>query len=222
MARPSLFAPVRRAACAARRRARRWPAPPTAPRPRRAATTSGCWPASRRCGSTARGRRRGRSMRRVAAEAEAIARRHAAQRLRRQRAVAGGDRRARRATASTGSPPIAPAACEFLDTLVRRYPSSSLVAEARALLRRHARRRRWQASLARRAHRAASTDRPAPRARQPPAPAPVVPRRPRRARRLPPCRPRSTPDARRRRRSTGRARDAARACAAPRSATPSG
>ena len=40
--------------------------------------------------------------------------------------------------ASTGSRPIARSALELLDTLVRRYPSSSLVAEARALMRRHA------------------------------------------------------------------------------------
>ena len=76
--------------------------PPTSPARRRAATTSGRWRASKRCGSTARGRRRGHSCARRR-RGRGVARRHAGERLRRQRAVAGGDRRAAPRTASTAA-----------------------------------------------------------------------------------------------------------------------
>ncbi|MFI5079116.1 MAG: AMIN domain-containing protein, partial [Vicinamibacteria bacterium] len=136
MARPFFFAPVRRAACAAavalamagaadaveasarsdyerlltRVEALRLDGPRPTPRPQ---------------------------LRRVAADAEGIARRHAASgyadnALWQAATVALAAYRVYR------QPADRTLGVQFLDTLVRRYPSSSLVAEARALLRRHA------------------------------------------------------------------------------------
>ena len=136
MARPFLFAPVRRAACAAavalamagagdaveasarsdyerllaRVEALRLDGPRPTPRPQ---------------------------LKRVAADAEAIARRHAGSgyadnALWQAATVALAAYRVYR------QPADRTLGLELLDTLVRRYPSSSLVPEARALMRRHA------------------------------------------------------------------------------------
>ena len=179
MARPFLFAPVRRAACAAavalavagaadvvgasarsdyerllaRVEALRLDGPRPTPRPQ---------------------------LRRIVADAEGIARRHAGSgyadnALWQAATVALAAYRVYR------QPADRTLGVQFLDTLVRRYPSSSLVAEARALMRRHAppppRRRR---SHARRVVRQAT-----PRRRRRPPPGPLrlrpgpLPHRPR-------------------------------------------
>ena len=136
MARPFLFAPVRRAACAAavalamtaaadvagasarsdyerllsRVEALRLDGPRPTPRPQ---------------------------LRRIVADAEAIARRHAGSGY-------ADNALWQAATVSLASyrvyrqPSDRTMGVQYLDTLVRRYPSSSLVAEARVLMRRHA------------------------------------------------------------------------------------